>query len=141
MTAPKPERVQKLCTLRTHTSNGDVIFDYVRFPELGLRPGDLAQIVAVREGTALRDYEKRALESQKHSIAASKPGADDKNGPSQGSSNSRAREGAVITFDENGNIVSGGKEGDLQRSYVFQVQELTPDQRQKNQGLQVRSEA
>jgi DEP domain-containing protein 5 len=134
------DAVQKLCTLRIHDANvsrDDVIFNVDRFPELGLKPGNLVQIVAVREGAAVRDFEKR-INGQKHASSGSKFAADMRGHIKVSSASSRVRDPKIITFEENGNVVSGVKERDLQRSYVFQIQELTPDQKLKYQGVLVR---
>jgi hypothetical protein len=134
--------VQKLCTLRIHDANvskDDVIFNVDRFPELGLKPGNLVQIVAVREGSAVRDFEKR-INGQRQAGPGTKFAADKKGHIKVSSASSRVRDPKIITFEENGPVVSGVKERDLQRSYVFQVHELTPDQKLKHQGVQVRLE-
>jgi hypothetical protein len=121
-----PQNVQKLCTLLihdSHSSKEDVIFNVERFPELGLQPGSLAKIVGIREGTAVRDFEKDPAAAIKSQLKATQ--------------SFRTGDSTTVTFDENGNKLSGGKESDSSRSYVFLVKEFSPEQKKKYHGTQV----
>jgi hypothetical protein len=54
------QRVQRLCTLRTHEphySSEDVLFNLDRFPG-AIWTGDLAQIIPIKPGIASRDFVK-----------------------------------------------------------------------------------
>jgi hypothetical protein len=137
---PGFRRVRKLCAIQTHEQNAagskeDVIFNIDRFPELGIRPGDLVQISAVAEPPPTRNAEKRTPSAAKDASSASTlraAGSD-----SERPATSRRVGPQIVTYDENGNTILGPKDGDPQRSFVFVVREMTEEQKQKHQGLQI----
>ena len=137
---PGSRRVRKLCAIQTHEQNApgskeEVIFNVDRFPELGIRLGDLVQISAVREPPSGRNAEKRTSSTTKDASSAGTlraAGSDSDRPPT-----SRRVGPQVVTYDENGNAVSAHKEGDPQRSFVFVVREMTEEQKQKHPGLQI----
>jgi hypothetical protein len=124
----RPSVIQQLCSLRTHDSNtskDDVIFNIDRSSRLGLKHGNLALIIAVKEGTAVRDLEKtNGIKSNSTPSSRSKV------------TDSPASEPKIETYDENGHLVPNGKEGDSQKSYVFMLKPM-PEDSQKDTGWTV----
>jgi DEP domain-containing protein 5 len=131
--------VQKVCTLWTHDpgfSVEDVVFNLDKFQELGLSPGSLAQIVAVRQGTAVRDFQ----EVNANGIAGerTKSPFDQKSNQKTASASRRNRSGSLTTtFDENGVQLAGGKDVEAHRAYVFVTKDASPDLKSRHPGLQV----
>jgi SEA/GATOR complex protein SEA1/DEPDC5 len=126
------EKVQKLFSLSIHDDNSsnpkdEVIFNPDRFPELKLQPGDLVQISAIREATPSRPSEKRSPNYQQDVSSVKSP----KTVLSTFGDSTPGRGIPVKTYDENGALIAGSKDPDLSRSYIFQVQNLTSEQKQK----------
>jgi hypothetical protein len=144
MADPHPDdavRIQKVCTLWTHDpsfSTEEVVFNADRFPELRLKPGSLAQIIPIYQGTSVRDFQvaqstsKRGVEQKhgKHNISHhSHDGSQLRN--------TKAIPSPHVTFDENGSYITTGKDTDESRSYVFVASDASPEMKQKYPNLQV----
>ncbi|KAL6709995.1 vacuolar membrane-associated protein iml1 [Coniothyrium glycines] len=130
ISAPKPPRVQKLCTLWTHDDNfsrEELVFNAERFPELPTAPGTLLQIVAFNESVAGREH---GHETQ--------PKASASKDASTESHFSRPRRGSMsVTVEENGSTIPGSRELDADKAYVFVSKALSPDLKSKHPNLQV----
>ncbi|KAJ4368182.1 vacuolar membrane-associated protein iml1 [Neocucurbitaria cava] len=135
----KQARVQKICTLWTHDDNvsrDEVVFNGEKFPELPTAPGSLLQIVPMNSGTAVRDFQS-ALKSTEND---STPGRSESARKDTGS-NSHSRRGRraslTITIDENGAAIPGGRDIEIEKSYVFVSSFLPTDLKSKHPNLQV----
>ena len=132
-------RVQKVCTLWTHDhsfSTEDVVFNCDRFQELGLEPGGLAQIIAIRQGTAVRDFNNADRDVFAGNNAQSPSRA--KSTRQSGLAGRRHRSGSLTTtFDENGAQISGRGDVEAHRSYVFVVKDAVSDLKSRHPGLQI----
>ncbi|KAF2459152.1 hypothetical protein BDY21DRAFT_339925 [Lineolata rhizophorae] len=132
-------RLQKICTLGVHDENyskDDVLFNAEKFQELGIPIGSLAQVVPLKSGIAVRDFQspvrgsstdKSKNESNKDSQAKS----------SKTVQNDKLSEPAII-FDEKGSRVqNSNRDVDDEKSYIFVTKELSPEIRQRHPMLQV----
>ena len=139
----KHTRVQKVCTLWTHDDNfsrDDVVFNGEKFPELPAIPGSLIQIIALKHATAIRDFQTAAKSTPKDASQA-KEGESSKDA-SQATHSRRARRGSVmITLDENGSLIQGGRDVDADKSYIFVAKPIPADLKSKYPNLQVSSRA
>lgn len=136
----KQTRVQKVCTLWTHDdsfSREDIIFNGEKFPEIRVRPGSLLQIVAINPGTAVRDFQPTAKNTQTEAAQARGEYANRDNGGDSYSKRSR-RGSLTITVDENGSTLLGGREVDVEKAYIFAPKPLPADLKAKHANLQVR---
>ncbi|KAF1989167.1 hypothetical protein K402DRAFT_418979 [Aulographum hederae CBS 113979] len=135
---PGPRNIQKLCQLWLHDerdSKEDVIINASRFSELGLEDGSLAQIIAIQEGTAVRDFQTQSTAN----------GKDDRTAPtitsiSQDSKNRREKAigtSGLLTLDESGNRTDDCRDHQQPKSYVFVVKFATADQVSKQPGLHI----
>lgn len=133
----KASRVQKICTLWTHDDNyskEEVVFNGDKFPELTTTPGSLIRIIALKPTTAIRDFQTSAKTSSKEPSAAN----DKPNNATLDSHSRRSRrQSVVLTLDENGSLIQGGREVDPQKSYVFVTKPMTVEQKSKHPNLQV----
>ncbi|KAF2268804.1 hypothetical protein CC78DRAFT_613045 [Lojkania enalia] len=132
-------RVQKVCTLLTHDENvskEDVIFNSEKFPELPASPDSLIQIVALKQATAIRDFHTTSKNLAKD---AGYSRTDDGSRDSFLEHHSRkGRRGSVMmTIDENGSLVPGGRDIDPDKSYIFVAKPLPADLRAKSSNLHV----
>ncbi|KAF1950790.1 hypothetical protein CC80DRAFT_528712 [Byssothecium circinans] len=135
----KRTRVQKVCTLWTHDDNfskDDVVFNGEKFLELPATTGSLIQVIALKYGTAVRDFQSNSKAPTKD---ASQPRADDSSqNPVKSSHNRRSRRGSVkITLDENGSVIQEGREVDSEKSYTFVAKPFPADLKSKHPNLQV----
>jgi hypothetical protein len=133
--------VQKICTLWTHDDNfskQDIVFNGDRFPELPTAHGTLLQIVAIDSGTAVRDFQSTAKSAQPDAAQtqdAEPPKDSGEVGPS-----GRGRRGSItVTIGENGSKIPGGRDIDVEKTYVFAVAALPADLKTKHANLQVSS--
>ena len=133
----RPTRVQKICTLWTHDDNfsrDDVVFNGERFTELPATPGSLIQVIALKYGTATRDFQPSSRvqkDNGQSKVADSKDNA----GPSL---SRRGRKGSVrLTLDENGAVIQEDREVDVEKSYIFVAKPFPTDLRSKHSNLQV----
>lgn len=133
----KRTRVQKVCTLWTHDDNfsrDDVVFNGEKFLELPATPGSLIQVIALKYGTAVRDFQSSARASSKE---VSQGKADDSTAVTEIHSK-RSRRGSVrITLDENGSVIQEGREVDLDKSYIFVAKRFPADLKSKHPNLQI----
>lgn len=135
----KRTRVQKVCTLWTHDDNfsrDDVVFNGEKFPELPATPGSLIQIIALKQATAVRDFQASAKSTAKD---PSQTKADDSSKDAFHDTYSRrTRRGSVlITLDENGSLIQGGRDVDTEKSYIFVATAIPADLKSKYPNLQV----
>ncbi|KAF2871760.1 hypothetical protein BDV95DRAFT_544516 [Massariosphaeria phaeospora] len=138
-TSTKAQRVQKVCTLWTHDDNfsrDDVVFNGEKFPELPATPGSLIQIIALKHGTAVRDFQTptKTLPNEKHQAKAHGSSND---AVSQAPLRRSRRGSAMITLDENGSVIHGGRDVDPEKSYIFVARPLPADMKAKHTNLQV----
>jgi hypothetical protein len=130
------EKVQKLFSLSIHDDNAgnvkdEVIFNPERFPELKVRAGDLVQISAVLENTTSRPSDKKSAANNHDASAVRSP----QTITSLVGESKTERGIPVKTYDENGALMSGNKKPDPNRSYVFLVHDLTPEQKSKHPNI------
>lgn len=135
----KSTRVQKICTLWTHDDNfsrDDVVFNCDKFHELPATPGSLIQVIALKYGTAVRDFQSTSKGPSKD---GAQPKADEPSRDTvQESHSKRSRRGSVrLTLDENGNPLQEGRELDSEKSYIFVAKPFPADLRSKHSNLQV----
>jgi hypothetical protein len=136
------QRVQKFCTLWTHDasySSEDVVFNLDRFKELGFDNGSLAQIILLRQGqgTAVRDFQDGS-----HITEEAKTRPDSPFKPKAHSHHDhpvlRPRSDSMtLTFDEAGVRIPGTKRIEVQRSYVFVVNDAPPELKARYASLQI----
>lgn len=132
--------MQKVCTLWTHDDNfsrDDIVFSSEKFPELPTGPGSLLQIVAIQEDNAVRNF-NAGLKSAQHDVAHAEFEASHKDGNAHNHPRRHPRDTNIITLDENGSTVPGGRDIDADKAYVFVPKALSPDLRSKYPNLQVR---
>lgn len=135
----KRTRVQKVCTLWTHDDNfskDDVVFNGEKFLELPAPVGSLVQVIALKHGTAVRDFQSNPQAAGKD--ASQTKGSDFSRKTVRSSHTRRSRRGSVrITFDENGSIIHEGREVDPEKSYTFVAKPFPVDLKSKHSNLQV----
>ncbi|KAF2677146.1 hypothetical protein K458DRAFT_396227 [Lentithecium fluviatile CBS 122367] len=133
-------RVQKVCTLWTHDDNfsrDDVVFNGDKFVELPATSGSLIQVMGLKHGTAVRDFQSTSKVPPKdlgQAIAndASRATATDTQ------SKRRSRRGSLrVTIDENGSIIQEGREVDSEKSYIFVAKPFPADLKSKHPNLQI----
>lgn len=132
-------RVQKVCTLWTHDDNfskEDVVFNGDKFPELPATPGCLIQVIALKYGTAIRDFQSSS-KAQAKDTNQTKP--DDSSQHTLKSPHTRrGRRGSLkVTFDENGLVIQDGREVDSEKSYTFVAKPFPADLKSKQSNLQL----
>ncbi|KAF2205445.1 hypothetical protein GQ43DRAFT_477322 [Delitschia confertaspora ATCC 74209] len=131
--------VQKLCTLWTHDDNfskDDVVFNCDKFTELPTTPGSLIRIIALKQDTAVRDFQSASKPSAKDSpkvIADEAP----RHANTDSRSRKSRRQAVTLTLDENGLVIQGGRESDPGKSYIFVAKPMALDLRSKYPNLQV----
>ncbi|KAF1972171.1 hypothetical protein BU23DRAFT_508928 [Bimuria novae-zelandiae CBS 107.79] len=134
----KRTRVQKICTLWTHDDNfskEDVVFNSEKFSELPATPGSLIQVIALKYGTATRDFQpsSKVIVQDNGQV---KP--EDFRDTTTDSLPRRSRRGSVkITLDENGAIMQEDREVDMEKSYIFVAKSFPSDLKSKHSNLQV----
>lgn len=134
----KPTRVQKICTLWTHDDNfsrEDVIFNGDKFPELPATPGSLMQIIALSHAPSIRDFQATAKNNKDGTNVKIEDTIKDTFSENH---SRRSRRGSIkITLDENGVVINGGRDVDLEKSYVFVAKPVSADLKSKYPNLQV----
>lgn len=136
----RTSRIQKICTLWTHDENfskEDVVFNHERFPELAIPTGSLAKIIALKQSTAVRDFQNGTRESSADN-AQKLRAADAGRRPSLANLPSKkTRRNSVTIFDDSGTQVLGTKEMDRELQYVFVCKPPPADLKAKHSNLQV----
>jgi len=133
-------RLQKVCTLWTHDDNfsrDDVVFNSDKFAELPATPGSLIQIIALKHGTSVRDFQVVPKPPPKDTI---QPTAIDssKSTTPEPYTKKRSRRGSIkVTIDENGAVLQEGRELHSEQSYVFVAKPFPADLRAKHPNLQI----
>lgn len=135
----KRTRVQKVCTLWTHDDNfskEDVVFNGDKFLELPATTGCLIQVIALKFGTAVRDFQSSSKAPVKEA-GQTKP--DDSSQHTVRSPHTRrSRRGSLrVTLDENGTVIQDGREVDLEKSYTFVAKPFPADLKSKQSNLQL----
>jgi hypothetical protein len=135
----KRARVQKVCTLWTHDDNfsrDDVVFNSDKFLELPASPGSLIQVIALKYGTAVRDFQSTSKPAAKD---VSQTKVDDSPQHTvKGTNHKRSRRDSVkITLDENGSVMQEGREVDPEKSYTFVAKPFPSDLKSKQSNLQI----
>jgi len=133
----KRTRVQKVCTLWTHDDNfskDDVVFNCDKFSELPASPGSLIQIIALKYGTVVRDFQSTSKTAPKDPMHVKlDDGTKDITDTPK-----RSRKGSVrITFDETGSVIQENREVDLEKSYMFVAKPFPNELKSKHSNLQV----
>ncbi|KAK8161263.1 hypothetical protein BKA80DRAFT_205850, partial [Phyllosticta citrichinensis] len=132
-------KMQKVCTLWTHDtqfSREDVVINLDRFPELSITPGTLVKIVALSQNTAVRDFQEVPRSSSQDGGRRIKLETTRHASSTLGSR--KNRNGTfMVTLDENGHRVQGGREIDAQKTYVFIAKAMSQDLKTKYPNLQV----
>jgi len=119
--------------LRTHDDKakgdvfkGDVFFNLEKFPELQIEPGNLIQVIAIDADSAPVDAErKKDHPSLKSTIPA----------PGNSPYDRQLLTNSIATYDENGHLLQHSPTGDMARSYFFLAEALSPEERQRQQGV------
>ena len=136
----KRTRVQKVCTLWIHDENfsrDDVVFNGDKFSELPATPGSLIQILGLKQVTSVRDFQSTNTHTISKDVTQTK--AENSSMESTHATHSRrTRRGSVIlTLDENGQPIQGGRDVDLEKSYLFVAKPMPADLKSKYPNLQV----
>ncbi|KAI9705598.1 MAG: vacuolar membrane-associated protein iml1 [Candelina mexicana] len=127
----------RVCILSVHDDSfcrDDVLLNVAHFPKGSVAVGDLAQIVAVKPGTAVRDFQD---------ATPSKPGRGNEDGQASQTQAQESTSGikrsslTSVSIGEGNSRASGGRIIDAQKRYVFMVKDMSSDQRVKQPGLQV----
>ncbi|KAF2816176.1 uncharacterized protein BDZ99DRAFT_494049 [Mytilinidion resinicola] len=150
----KPRRVQKVCTLWTHDENfskNEVVFNAEKFPELSITQGSLARIIALKQSTAVRDFQSiknassehtRRAETRESAVSSTDmrhiKGDETSREVATDTQTKRPRRHSVtLTLDENGSQFPSSREMDLEKSYVFVIKPMSAEQKAKYPNLQV----
>lgn len=138
VTSGKRTRVQKVCTLWTHDDNfsrEDVVFNGEKFSELPATPGSLMQVIALKYGTATRDFQPASrAPAQSNGQMKTDEGRD----TTTDSLPRRSRRGSLkLTLDENGSIIQEDREVDMDKSYIFVAKAFPAELKSKHSNLQV----
>lgn len=138
ITNSKRTRVQKVCTLWTHDDNfsrDDVVFNSEKFAELPATPGSLIQVIALKYGTATRDFQPSSRTPARDSAHAKFDGSKD---TVTDSHSRRGRRGSIkLTLDENGSVIHEDREVDMDKSYIFVAKRFPTDLKSKHSNLHV----
>lgn len=131
-------RVQKVCTLWTHDENFSretVVFNEDKFPELKLSPGALIQIIGLGQASDVRDFQTSAkAKSQTGKAARGHDSIRDEHHDAR----TRSRRSSMrVMLDESGAEIPGGRELDLDKSYVFVAKPMAAELKTRQPGLQV----
>ncbi|KAJ4296849.1 vacuolar membrane-associated protein iml1 [Kalmusia sp. IMI 367209] len=134
----KRTRVQKVCTLWTHDDNfskDDVVFNGEKFSELPATPGSLLQVIALRYGTVIRDFQSQKAPANNNGQGQTDDSTKD---ATTDSHSRRSRRGSIkVTLDENGSVIQEGREVDTDKSYIFVAKPFPADLKSKHSNLQV----
>ncbi|KAH7089223.1 hypothetical protein FB567DRAFT_523314 [Paraphoma chrysanthemicola] len=132
MSSMKSTRIQKICTLWTHDDNfsrDDIVFNGDKFPELPTAPGMLLQIIAAESSTSVRDFQATKTHAAPDTSTGDAAG--------DGTPKKSRRGSMTLTVDENGTVIPGGRETDVDKAYVFAVTALPADLKSKYANLHV----
>lgn len=135
----KRTRIQKVCTLWTHDDNfskDDVVFNGDKFSELPATPGSLIQVIALKYGTIVRDFQA----PPKSATSNGAQGNDDDSFKDAATDvhSRRSRRGSVkITLDESGSLIKEGRDLDTEKSYIFVAKPFPAELKSKHSNLQV----
>lgn len=135
----RPTRVQKICALWTHDENfsrDEVVFNIDKFVELPIASGSLARILAIKQTTAVRDFQT-ALKTSPVDPRQSKVDEVQRDLVPETQPKKAPRRSVTITLDENGVAIQGSRDVDPQKSYVFVTKPMSPEQKAKHPNLQV----
>ncbi|KAI9821631.1 MAG: vacuolar membrane-associated protein iml1 [Pycnora praestabilis] len=132
-----PVLVEKICTLWIHDdifSKEEVLLNTSLFPDGGIRADDLAEIVALKPTTAVRDFQN----ASKDGSAASKSGAQPTIEPQAAVTERKLGALDPHTQDEEEDEVGDRHDVDMQKRYLFVVKEnFEGDLRTKHSNLQL----
>jgi hypothetical protein len=136
----KRTRVQKVCTLWVHDENfsrDDVLFNSDKFSELPATPGSLIQILGLKQVTSVRDFQSTNPLTSVKDVTQTKTDSSSRES-THASHSRRTRRGSVIlTLDENGQPIQGGRDVDSEKSYIFVAKPMPADLKSKQPNLQV----
>ncbi|KAI9724085.1 MAG: hypothetical protein M1812_000804 [Candelaria pacifica] len=127
----------KVCTLSVHDESfcrDDVLLNIVYFPPGSIAVGDLAEIVAVKAGTAVRDFQDATPSKPGHgndNVLPPKPEV-----PETVLGRDRSSSNPLGQSKGNSQAI-GGRAMDAQKRHVFVVKDMSSDQRAKQPNLQV----
>jgi hypothetical protein len=134
----KRTRVQKICTLWTHDDNfskDDVVFNSDKFSELPATPGSLIQVIALKYGTATRDFQSSSRNVGNDSTQSK---TEDTKDAATDPHSRRSRRGSIkVTLDENGSAIQEDREVDTEKSYIFVSKPFPIDLKSKHSNLQI----
>ena len=136
----RPTRVQKICTLWTHDENfsrDEVVFNIDKFVELPIASGSLARILALKQTTAVRDFQT-TLKTCSVDSRQSKVDETQRDPVPEPQPKKARRHSVTIPLNENGVAVQGSRDVDPQKSYIFVTKPMSPEQKAKYPNLQVR---
>jgi DEP domain-containing protein 5 len=136
----RTNRAQKVCTLWTHDENfsrEDVVFNSERFPELQIPPGSLAKIIALKQSTAVRDFQNAPRDSSADTAQKiSRP--DGGRRPSLATiAGRKGRRNSVSIFDDSGLLLLDQREVDKDMQYIFVCKPAAAELKAKHPNLQV----
>ncbi|KAJ4352288.1 vacuolar membrane-associated protein iml1 [Didymosphaeria variabile] len=134
----KRTRVRKVCTLWTHDDNfskDDVVFNSDKFSELPAAPGSLIQVIALKYGTATRDFQSSSRNLEKDGTQTKH---EDPNDAATDVHSRRSRKESIkVTLDENGSVIQEDREVDTDKSYIFVAKPFPTELKSKHSNLQV----
>jgi hypothetical protein len=127
--AVQPKHVQRICTLWVHEdsfSREDVILNFALFPKGSMRAGDLAEIVALRSNSDVRDFQDAAPKNSRDTGAF-------EGSPIGAGAERRRSPSNTLNLEENANKSQQSKR------YVFIAKDMSSEQRLRQPNLQVGS--
>jgi hypothetical protein len=136
----KRTRVQKVCTLWIHEdkfSKEDVVFNGDKFPELPATPGSLIRILRLKGLTSVRDFQSPNTHAAAKDVSQTKADNSSKESTHETRSRRTRRGSVVLTLDENGQPIPGGRDVDSEKSYIFVAKPMPADLKSKYPNLHV----
>ncbi len=135
-TATGTKLVDRVCTLSVHDESfcrDDVLLNVVHFPPASIAVGDLAEIVAVAAGTAVRDFQNAPPSMSGRGNESVPPSRTETQETSLGRDRSSSNPLSLGEHKSQAN----GRAIDPQKRHVFVVKDMSSEQRAKQPGLQV----
>ncbi|KAI9857873.1 MAG: vacuolar membrane-associated protein iml1 [Trichoglossum hirsutum] len=127
--AVQPKHIERVCTLWVHEDNPpreDVIMNFSLFPKDSVRIGDLAEIVALRPNSEIRDFQDAIPKNSKDA------GTNVSEGPTIGVGGDRKRSPSNAL-----NLEEAINKPQQSKRYVFIAKDMSSEQRAGRPNLQI----
>ncbi|KAL1597753.1 vacuolar membrane-associated protein iml1 [Paraconiothyrium brasiliense] len=109
----------------------DVVFNSEKFSELPATPGSLIQVIALKYGTATRDFQSSSRNLEKDGTQTKHEDLND------AATEVHSRRSVKVTLDENGSVIQEDREVDTDKSYIFVAKPFPTELKSKHSNLQV----